>query len=274
MSDVEMETAEASAEAPATETDYTAEMAQTFDRLNPPDELAKVSHESELTKYSDDYNASEEPTESTEAQPIDGIQPPQSWNAKAKEHWNSLPREAQEYIAERELQSQQKITEQGRQLYELQRGAHPMPHMEHVQRIAQEHGLTPDDTIQRFVAADHLLKTNPGAAIQYLAQAHGVDLGQFAGDPQQQQVRQMQAQQMEQMRSEYFAMASTARGARAALDRRDRSIRPRQAILGTDRAADRSADPGHEVDRSRASASRPDRGAEGSREYRTQDLGS
>ena len=61
MSDVEMETAEASAEAPVTETDYTAEMAQTFDRLNPRDELAKV-RTTELKSrriYSDYYNASE-----------------------------------------------------------------------------------------------------------------------------------------------------------------------------------------------------------------------
>lgn len=34
MSDVEMQTAEAGAEAPVTETDYTAEMSATFDRVN------------------------------------------------------------------------------------------------------------------------------------------------------------------------------------------------------------------------------------------------
>ena len=163
MSEVEMETAEASAEAPVTDTDYTAEMGQKYDELNSVGEhLAEVLHESELTKYSDH---SELP-EPTEAQPSAGIEPPQSWNAKAKEHWNTLPREAQEYIAERELQSQQKITEQGRQLYELQQGPQAsMPHREHVERIAQEHGLTPDDTIQRFIAADNFLKTNPVAAI-------------------------------------------------------------------------------------------------------------
>ena len=82
-----------------------------------------------------------------------------------------------------------------------------MPHREHVERIAKEHGLTPDDTIQRFVAADHLLKTNPAAAIQYLAQAHGVDLGTVPA-PQQQQAPQVRAaartdaQQIAQMQQE------------------------------------------------------------------------
>ena len=200
-----MQTAEVSAEAPVTETDYTAEMAQTFDRLNPPDELAKVSHESELTKYSD-YNVSEEPTESNEdpQQPTDGVKAPGSLNEAMRRQWGALPREAQQWISEREAQAQQKITEQGQQLSELQRGAHAaMPHLEHVERIARETGLTPDATLQHWAAADHFLKTNPEGAIRYLAQAHGVDLGQFADDPQLQQAREMQAQQIEAMRAEH-----------------------------------------------------------------------
>jgi hypothetical protein len=189
----------------APETDYTAEMSQTFDRLNPPDELAKVSHESELTKYSDDYNVSDEPAEPTEApqQPIDGVRAPASLSPTMQAQWGATPREMQEWIAQREAQAQQKITEQGERLSELQRGAlASMPHREHVERIAQEHGLTPDDTIQRFIAADHFLKTNPVAAIQYLAQAHGVDLG--TGNPSQEveQLRQQYSQQVEQMRNE------------------------------------------------------------------------
>ena len=169
------------AEAPATETDYTAEMSQTFDRLNPPDELAKVSHESELTKYSD-YNVSDEPTESAEdpQQPIDGVKAPGSLNEAMRRQWGALPREAQQWISEREAQAQQKITEQGQQLSQLQRGAHAsMPHLEHVERIARETGLTPDATLQHWAAADHFLKTNPEGAIRYLAEAHGVDLAEF-----------------------------------------------------------------------------------------------
>ena len=79
-----------------------------------------------------------------------------------------------------------------------------MPHLEHVERIARETGLTPDATLQHWAAADHFLKTNPEGAIRYLAAAHGVDLAGFSSDdPQLQQVREMQAQQIEQMRNEY-----------------------------------------------------------------------
>ena len=126
----------------------------------------------------------------------------------------------QQWIAEREAQAQQKITEQGRQLSELQRGARgAMPHLEHVERIARETGLTPDATLQHWAAADHFLKTNPEGAIRYLAAAHGVDLAGFSSDdPQLQQAREMQAQQIEQMRSEYAQWHQQRAAARAALN--------------------------------------------------------
>ena len=204
MNDDEIQTAEASAEAPATETDYTAEMSQTFDRLAKLDEVAKVCSESDLTKYSD-YDVGEEPTEPTEdpQQPIDGIRAPASLSPTMQQQWGATPREMQQWIAEREAQAQQKISEQGRELSELHRGAQAStPHMQYVERIAQQTGLTPDDTLQRWAAADEFLSRDPAGAIQYLAAAAGIDLGQFAGDPEQQQAREMQAQQMDQMRAE------------------------------------------------------------------------
>ena len=116
-----------------------------------------------MTKYSD-YNVSEEPTELTEdpQQPIDGVKAPGSLNEAMRRQWGALPREAQQWISEREAQAQQKITEQGQQLSQLQRGAHAsMPHLEHVERIARETGLTPDATLRHWAAADHFLKRIP-----------------------------------------------------------------------------------------------------------------
>ena len=116
-----------------------------------------------------------------------------------RRQWGALPREAQHWISEREAQAQQKITEQGQQLSELQRGVYAaMPHLEHVERIARESGLTPDATFRLWAASDYFLKTNPEGAIRYLAAAHGVDLAGFSSDdPQLQQVREIQAQQFE-----------------------------------------------------------------------------
>ena len=206
MSDDEIQTAETPPET-ISEGSMEAEMAQTFDRVTAQETgFAKVPNEHELTKYSD-YNVSENPeTEPNETpqQPTDGIRAPASLSPTMQQQWGATPREMQQWIAEREAQAQQKITEQGRQLSELQRGSQAsLPHLEHVARVAQETGLTPDATLQHWAAADHFLKTNPEGAIRYLAAAHGVDLASFDGDPQQQQAREMQAQQIEQMRSEY-----------------------------------------------------------------------
>ena len=137
----EIQTAQTSAETPATETDYTAEMAQTYDRVSSQgSEFASVPNEAELTKYSD-YNVSDELPKSAEdpRQSTDGVKAPASLNEAMRKQWGALPREAQQWISEREAQAQQKITEQGQQLSQLQRGVHAtMPHLEHVERIARE----------------------------------------------------------------------------------------------------------------------------------------
>ena len=203
MNDDEIQTAEASAEAPATDSMH-AEMAQKFDELNPEDGLSRVPNEAQVAA-SHDYNVGDELREALEdsEQPIDGVMAPVSLSPTMREQWGATPREMQQWIAEREAQAQQKISEQGRELSELHRGAQAStPHMQYVERIAQQTGLTPDDTLQRWAAADEFLSRDPAGAIQYLAAAAGIDLGQFAGDPEQQQAREMQAQQMDQMRAE------------------------------------------------------------------------
>ena len=141
-----------------------------------------------------------------------------------RRQWGALPREAQQWISEREAQAQQKITEQGRQLSELQRGAHAaMPHLEHVERIARETGLTPDATLQHWAAADHFLKTNPKGAIRYLAR-HTVSIWLvfLLTIRNCNRCGKCRRSRFEQMRREQCAMASTARAARAALNRGNR----------------------------------------------------
>ena len=50
--------------------------------------------------------------EKTEA-PRPANMPPRGWSAKTHEIWNSLPKEAQDYIAQRENQAQQRLSELG-----------------------------------------------------------------------------------------------------------------------------------------------------------------
>ena len=276
MSDeLQTETAEVSPGTEPAGSSYEAEMAQTFDRLNPEDGLSRVPNEAQVAA-SHDYNVGDELREALEdsEQPIDGVMAPVSLSPTMREQWGATPREMQQWIAEREAQTQQKISEQGRQLSELQRGPQAtMPHLEHVERIARETGLTPDATLQHWAAADLFLKTNPEGAIRYLAQAHGVDLGQFAGDPELQQAREMHAQQIEQMRSEYAQLEQ------------QRQLQADHLTAAINRFADgKPYWPQIEsqvvqqlyalkMARPRTSAGRSDGGSSGSREDRTQGFG-
>jgi hypothetical protein len=69
---------------------------------------------SEDQRLADEANAAppeEAPGETQEADPADepSIEPPRSWTKEAKERWNSLPRETQEYLAEREQERDREV---------------------------------------------------------------------------------------------------------------------------------------------------------------------
>lgn len=71
---------------------------------------------SETQRLADEANAAppdaEAPGETQEADPADeqpSIEPPRSWTKEAKERWQSLPRETQEYLAEREQERDREV---------------------------------------------------------------------------------------------------------------------------------------------------------------------
>jgi hypothetical protein len=71
---------------------------------------------SETQRLADEANAAppdaEAPGETQEADPAEeqpSIEPPRSWTKEAKERWNSLPRETQEYLAEREQERDREV---------------------------------------------------------------------------------------------------------------------------------------------------------------------
>ncbi len=168
---------------PSSEDQIRAEMGAVYDAKRP--------------ETDDLESGDEKPSEpSPQIKQPEAIKPPASFNAKAREHWNSLPREMQEYIFQRETEAQRKISELGNVSASIR------PHLQHVERIASESGLTTGDTIQRFVAADQFIKSNPEGAIRYLAQAHNVDLGKFGGDPRQHQ-QQQQAREIQMAQQAY-----------------------------------------------------------------------
>jgi hypothetical protein len=113
-------------------------------------------------------------------QPPAAIPAPQSWSADVKEIWPTLPPATQEFLAKRESEMHSKITQQGQELSQFE----PIRQVvEQHMDIFERNGVSIDDGIGRLLNAERLLETNPAAAIAQIAQAYGVDLGQFKGQP-------------------------------------------------------------------------------------------
>lgn len=105
------------------------------------------------------------------------IEPPNSWSAEAKQTWASLPPAAQEYIAQREREAHEELSQKGRELSQLQ----PIRAVvEQNLDVFQRAGLSPDDGLARLITAERALEQNAPAAIAQLAEAYGVDLAMFA----------------------------------------------------------------------------------------------
>ena len=105
---------------------------------------------------------------------------PVSLNAKAREHWASLPTEMKQFIAEREVQSQQKISELG-QHARAARQINAVIDNYAAHLPEQERAIPREKHIELLYAANDALQQDPARAIQWLAQAHSVDLAELAG---------------------------------------------------------------------------------------------
>ena len=135
-------------------------------------------------------------------------QPPTSLSREAREHWPSLPEPVQKFIAEREMQATQKISE----LSEYAKVAREITQVfeqfsETMPKLADGQAAPPSQVMQHLLAANHALETNPQEALQWLAQSYGVDLGtadtervrqQAYAEMQQQQQWEQQKQAWEQ----------------------------------------------------------------------------
>jgi hypothetical protein len=191
------------------------EMAATFDKIHQPrGEDGKWARPPE---WKPEAGPSEIPADDSETgEQHSDIAPPVSLNAKAREHWASLPTEMKQFIAEREVQSQQKISELGqhartaRELGQVFEQFH-----ETAPKLADGRPAPPTQVMHHLLAANDALERNPSEAIQWLANHYGVDLGslgQAPPDPQQeaqtliQQAQQhaLQRYQQEQQRQQQW----------------------------------------------------------------------
>ena len=115
------------------------------------------------------------------------IEPPASWSREVREKWATLPPDVQEYVARRESESHSQISRLG----QTAKAAEPLLSViEQNRELFARRNVQPDQGVAALLNAQRKLDENPVAAIGWLAQQYGVDLGIFANpnaDPASQQ---------------------------------------------------------------------------------------
>ena len=133
----------------------------------------KVSEPEEIPEEIAGLESAERVTEDqppTEAAPITA---PLSWPGDMRKLWSKLPREAQDYIAKRDLETQQAFSRKGRQDAELEEVFKPYADEWAVR------GITPVQVVKQYMAWAEQLQRDPIGASLRLAQQYGATPDHF-----------------------------------------------------------------------------------------------
>jgi hypothetical protein len=143
---------------------------------------------------------------------IDRPKMPQAWGADRAEAWAKLDASTQGYIAQRELEAAQKITELGQEVSHMRQSGGMVGELADVvahftPRLPPEvANMSRPEQIARLYAASEAIHRDPIGSIIQLARHHGVDLSQIGGNPQaaaqQREVLAQHQQAVAQLQSE------------------------------------------------------------------------
>lgn len=118
-----------------------------------------------------------DPNEGKVQQPSNAVEAPTSWSADAKAKWFSLDPSVQAEIAKREKDMNdggQKWSDEKRRYEET---------LAPVREVAKRNGVDEKEGLNRLLAANDYLERDPIGALQWLAQAYGVDLAKMEASP-------------------------------------------------------------------------------------------
>lgn len=180
-------------------------MSSVWDKLNPSrGDDGKFASDKPVVEGAE--NAAEttekkidQPSEAAQEPVKPAIEAPNSWSAEMKAKFGALPPEAQQYIADREREAHQAITQKGEQIKAFE----PIRQtLDQHREVFLKNGVTEAEGVQRLFAADRFLQERPAEAIQWLANHYGVDLRQFGTGTQQHDQSQQPSSEVIQLRRE------------------------------------------------------------------------
>lgn len=151
-------------------------------------------------------------------------QPPPSWSADAKAIWATLSPAVQAAAIKREKEFSDGIVAKSNELKRFEGIGRVLDSVK--DRLALN-GVAPEAYVQQLAAADHLLRTQPAQALQWIAQNYGLDINQLvngsqargpelSSDPQVAQLQQRLDAISNVIGSQQAAQAQAAQTARQA----------------------------------------------------------
>jgi hypothetical protein len=136
-----------------------------------PEKLAEGAVEAEPAE-----EITQEPAEAP-LEPVKVIEPPKSWSAEKKALWASVSPEAQEYIAQREAESQKGHSQLGEKASRADKYESVISRYKHVLDSA------PEQEIESLLATKAAFRQDARGTFERLAQQLGIDLSQYAKQP-------------------------------------------------------------------------------------------
>lgn len=159
----------------------TRSMEAAYDKINPPREATgqfkpkepEIPAEGAVSDAAPEIKDQNPAETAAEPPKVAAIDPPLSWSAEKKALWPSLSPDAQAYIAQREGEAHKRISELGQQVKAFE----PFQRVyEPLRQAAARSGATPDQALERLLAANDYLERDAAGAIKWLAEAYGVNL--------------------------------------------------------------------------------------------------
>lgn len=124
-------------------TEFNAKVRENLSSAAAPAEAVEAQPEESPAQADDAAPQDEVPGETQEAEPAaqPPIEPPRSWTKEARERWQSLPRETQEYLAEREQERDREVRRSQNEHAEKLKGLSAKEQALEMQRAQYEQAL-------------------------------------------------------------------------------------------------------------------------------------